>query len=115
MMIAAAWTIFWPAPIQSPVVIPIWVCTVATESSTRPTPASTCGTGGSECPLDPAQEWNRGSRGDVVEGPPRAAVGSRLDFRHEGRPRQMLYAGIDILWVRLFGSACKSAGCKRTT
>src|SRR5206468_7565713 len=36
------------------------------------------------------------SRGDVVEGPPRAAVGSWPNFRHEGRPRQMLYAGIDI-------------------
>ena len=31
-----------------------------------------------------------------MEGPPRAAVGSRPNFRYEGRPRLMLYAGIDI-------------------
>src|SRR5438876_892171 len=35
-------------------------------------------------------------RRDVVEGASGAAVGSRPNFRHEGRPRQMLYAGIDI-------------------
>jgi hypothetical protein len=37
---------------------------------------------------------------DVMKGPPRAALESLPNFRHEGRPLQMLYAATDILKLR---------------